>query len=222
MMVSRLALTAALLSLATGCSMFRGDRDAESEDVLVEEPAPGQVIEPDVERRDIKPAKIDTENWSLEGYAGILNVEDFGSEPVYGARAAYHVTEDFFLEGYYAQSTVEDSNFRRLGAPLFEDESEDITLWGLTVGYNVLPGEVFVGSKLARSSTFHFLFGAGNTDFVDEDNVTYVLGFGLRVLPVDWFSMRIEARDYIFESDILGDNEWKNNFEVSLGLGIFF
>ena len=180
------------------------------------------VIEPDLERRAPVRPDIDTEDWDVGAYAGALAIEDFGTEFLYGGRLAYHVSEDFFLEGHYARADVDDDNFRRLGAPLFESSEEELTTWGLSVGYQMLPGEVFMGSRWARTSATYLQFGAGNTDFAGEDSVTYLLGFGLRVLPTDWLSLRLDARDHIFESDLTGDNEWKHNFELSLGLGVFF
>jgi len=38
-----------------------------------------QVIEPDIYRRDIVVPRIDTENFELTAYYGVLDVEDFGS-----------------------------------------------------------------------------------------------------------------------------------------------
>ncbi len=180
------------------------------------------VIQPDLERRAPVRPDIDTEDWDVGAYAGALAIEDFGTEFLYGGRLAYHVSEDFFLEGHYARADVDDENFRRLGAPLFESSEEELSTWGLSVGYQMLPGEVFVGSRWARTSATYLQFGAGNTEFAGEDSVTYLLGFGLRVLPTDWFSLRLDARDHIFESDLTGDNEWKHNFELSVGLGVFF
>jgi outer membrane beta-barrel protein len=180
------------------------------------------VIEPELERRAPVRPDIDTEDWDVGAYAGALAIEDFGTEFLYGGRIAYHVSEDFFLEGHYARADVDDDNFRRLGAPLFESSEEELSTWGLSVGYQMLPGEVFMGSRWARTSTTYLQFGAGNTDFAGEDSVTYLLGFGLRVLPADWLSLRLDARDHIFESDLTGDNEWKHNFELSVGVGVFF
>jgi outer membrane beta-barrel protein len=180
------------------------------------------VIQPELERRAPVRPDIDTEDWDAGAYAGAIAIEDFGTEFLYGGRLAYHVSEDFFLEGHYARADVDDENFRRLGAPLFENTEEELTTWGLSVGYQMLPGEVFMGSRWARTSTTYLQFGAGNTDFAGEDSVTYLLGFGLRVLPTDWLSLRLDARDHIFESDLTGDNSWKHNFELSVGLGVFF
>ena len=56
------------------------------------------VIEPDVERREIEPARIDTEDFEVGIFAGQISVEDFGVNTVAGARFAYHVTEGFFTE----------------------------------------------------------------------------------------------------------------------------
>ncbi len=55
-----------------------------------------QVIEPDIYRRDINVPRIDTENFEITAYYGLLDVEDFGAESTVGVRVAYHITEDFF------------------------------------------------------------------------------------------------------------------------------
>ena len=56
------------------------------------------MIDPQVERREVKTAKIDTENWEAGAYVGSLSVEDFEVNLVFGARIAYHLSEDFFAE----------------------------------------------------------------------------------------------------------------------------
>ena len=38
----------------------------------------------------------------------------------------------------------------------------------------------------------------------------------------DWLSLRIDVRDYVFESDLLGSNETLNNLEFTGGLTVFF
>ncbi|MDH3840605.1 MAG: hypothetical protein OES35_06755, partial [Chromatiales bacterium] len=88
-----------------------------------ERPSSPQVIEPEVERRDINRARIDTENFELGGYAGIMSVEDFGTNAVYGARLAYHITESFFIEANYGMTTTDKTSFERLsgGAELLSD-----------------------------------------------------------------------------------------------------
>lgn len=214
-------LMALLAALASGCSLMpwadRGDDAA-----LEEEPLRGSVIEPQIERREVTVPRIDTENFEIGLYAGVLSVEDFSSDPVYGLRAAYHMTEDFFLEAAYAASQVSDASFRRVGLPIFPEEDEDLRSYRFSLGYNFLPGEVFVGTSYAMTSAMYFIAGAGNTDFVDESRLTWNLGFGLRVLPTDSLSLRLEAKDNVFESDLLGENAFKHNFELNLGFAWFF
>ncbi len=60
---------------------------------------PEQVVDPEVERREVKEPEIDTEDFEIGAFAGVLSIEDFGSDLVYGLRLAYHVTEGFFVEG---------------------------------------------------------------------------------------------------------------------------
>lgn len=181
-----------------------------------------QVIQPDLERRDIKIPRIDTENFEIGFFSGILSVEDFGSESVSGARIAYHITEDFFVEVEVAESTVSDSSFRDLGAPLFPNEDEDLEYYSISIGYNVFPGEIFIGKKRAITSAVYLLAGVGNTDFIDEDLSTVNFGIGFRILPTDWLAFHVDMRDYVWDSDVVGRNKRTNNFELSLGLTVFF
>jgi outer membrane beta-barrel protein len=203
---------------ASGCSMLR---DTQAVDEPVQGPVPA-VIDPALERRDIVRPEIDTEDWEVGAFAGMLSVEDFGAEPIYGVRLAYHATEDIYLEGRYAASSIRDTSFRRIGAPIFDTEEEDLTAYDLSVGVMVLPGEVFLGTRWARTSGVYLNFGVGRVEFADRDSINYAFGFGLKVLPTDWLSLRLEARDNIFESDLLGENEWKHNFEINLGFGAYF
>lgn len=194
-------------------SQTQEERDAQEQE---------QVIQPDLERRDIKIPRIDTENFEVGFFSGILSVEDFGSESVSGARVAYHITEDFFVEAEVGKSTVADSSFRDLGAPLFPNEDEDLEYYSVSIGYNVFPGEIFIGKKWAMTSAVYVLAGVGNTEFIDEDLTTVNFGIGFRILPTDWLAFHVDMRDYVWDSDLVGRNKRTNNFELSLGFTAFF
>ena len=190
--------------------------DAE-EYVYVEE----QVIEPDIYRREMNVPRIDTENFEITGFYGVLDVEDFGTEPTYGVRAAYHITEDFFIEGAYGMSEASDETLENLTTfNILQDE--DITYYSVSIGYNIFPGEIFLGQNFAMTSTFYLMAGVGNVEFNEEDEFAYNVGFGYKVLPTDWLSLRLDVRDIVYETDLLGDNEFTNNFEISANLGVFF
>lgn len=230
----------ALVWLLSGCSftqnLFNGESDADTSSSTAastvtdrdvgrpREPvaAEVQVISPQIDRRDIVVPKIDTEDFELGVYAGILSLEDFSSESVLGGRLAYHITEDFFFELSFAQSEVADTNFRRFGIALFPQETQDVSYYDASIGYKLLPGEVFILDRWAFSSDMYLKLGAGNTEMAGEDFLTYNIGFGLRVLPTDWLSLRLEAVDHIFETDLLGESKFTNNFEFNLGVAFFF
>ena len=88
---------------------------------------PGQVVDPQVERREIKEPAIDREDFEIGAFAGLMSIEDFGSDTVYGVKLAYHVTEGFFVEAAVGQSEAGLTSFEVLsgGALLFEDFSPD-------------------------------------------------------------------------------------------------
>lgn len=193
-----------------------------------QEPAPPpaaqeQVIQPELDRREVKAPRIDAQDVEIGLYTGTLSIEDFGANSVSGVRLAYHVTEDVFVEGTYAKSVVSDAAFRRLGfVPVFRNEEEDLTYYNLSVGFNLFPGEVFIGKGWAMTSAVYVIGGIGNTSFNNTDHTTFNFGIGIRVLPADWFAVRVEMRDHLFESDILGSNKMTQNFELTLGLAVYF
>jgi outer membrane beta-barrel protein len=182
------------------------------------------VIQPEVDRREVSEADIDTENFEIGAYLGYMSVEDFGTNFVYGARLAYHLSEKFFVEGTYGTTDTDETSFEKLsgGAPLLSDDDRELTYYDISVGYNLLPGEVFVGSDLAMNSALYVLAGVGNTDFADDNYFTVVLGAGYRVLPTDSIAVHFAVRDHMFDSDLLGDSKVTHNIEFNLGLTYFF
>jgi outer membrane beta-barrel protein len=183
---------------------------------------PGQVIDPEVERREIKEPAIDREDFEIGAYAGIMNIEDFGSDAVYGVRLAYHVTEGFFVEATVAQSEASLTSFEVLsgGARLFDDRT--LTYYNLNLGYNILPGEVFIGEGRAYNTNFYLIAGLGSTKFADDDRFTVNFGAGFRFLFTDSIAFHVDFRDHLFDIDILGREKTTHNLEGTLGVTVFF
>jgi outer membrane beta-barrel protein len=181
------------------------------------------VIEPKVERRTIKTPRIDSENFELGAYGGVISIEDFGSHPVVGARLAYHVTESFFVEGSYGQSKAGISSAESLfNIQVITEPQRKYNYYALSAGWNALPGEVFVGENRAYNTALYFLIGAGSTHFAGDDRFTLNGGFGCRLLLTDWLATHIDLRDYLYDTDLLGKKKVVNNLEASLGLSFFF
>ena len=183
---------------------------------------PGQVIDPEVERRDVKEPKIDKENFEIGAFAGIMSIEDFGTDLVYGARFAYHLTEGFFVEGTAGQTEAGLTSFEELsgGARLFEDRT--LTYYNLNLGYNILPGEGFIGEKRAYNTQFYLIAGLGSTEFADDDRFTVNFGAGFRFLLTDSVALHVDFRDHLFDSDILGREKVTHNLEGTIGVSMFF
>jgi len=85
--------------------------DAKRADQSLDDDNAPRVIDPSVERRKIKVPKIRSANVELGLDYGALSVEDFGTNPSYGATIAYHVTEDFFFQGEYGRTKAGRTSF---------------------------------------------------------------------------------------------------------------
>lgn len=180
------------------------------------------VIKPEIDRREITVPRLRAHDIEFGAYVGILNVESFGSSPVYGARLGYHVTEDIFIEAAYARSEVSDESFRNLGIPIFPEEQTELTYYNLSAALNIFPGEVFFARTRARPAYIYLIGGVGLTAYDRLNNLTFNFGLGVRVLPFDRVSVRVELRDHLFESDLLGENKLTSNLELSVGLSYNF
>lgn len=230
---ARLLLLTLVLLGTSGCASMwpwssrdRVDAVVEQQP-LAEESAPQQnpsVIEPEVERREIKKPKVDSENFEIGAFAGVLSIEDFGSNPVYGVRAAYHVTEDFFFEASVGQSTAGRTSFETIGGDieLLTPDERRFTYYNLSLGYNFLPGEVYLGRNTAMNSSLYIIGGIGSTKFAGDQHFTLNFGAGYRVLPTDWLAIHLDVQNLMFQSDLLGEDKLTNNLGAWLGATVFF
>lgn len=186
--------------------------------------APGQVVDPEVERREIKEARIDREDWEVGVFGGIMSVEDWQSNVSYGARLAYHLTEGFFVEATVGRTETDKTSFEILsgGAVLLTDDERILTYYNVNVGYNILPGEVFIGEGRAFNTSVYLIAGMGSTRFAGDDRFTVNFGAGYRFLMNDSMALHIDFRDHLFDIDVLGEEKTAHNLEGHLGFTMFF
>jgi len=182
-----------------------------------------QVIQPAVPRRDVRVPKIPNNDFIVGAFVGTYSSENFGASLVYGARLGYHITEDFFVEGLYGTTKVSDDNFRKiLPGGIFPTPEEKLDYYNLSVGYNILPGEVFFGSKYAKASALYLIAGVGSTKFLEQTKQTVNFGLGLRVFVKDWAAIQVDFRDHVYSLDLLGERKSTSNLELTFGATFFF
>ncbi len=228
-----LLLTAALSLALSGCASLRhvfghGKRapettsEAQAESTDQQSGSP-EVIQPQVERRKVKVPRIRSNDFELGGYYGTLNIEDFGAHPVYGVQAAYHITEDFFFQAEAGRSRAGRTSFETLSnISLLTGSERWFKYYDLSLGYNFLPGEVFLGRNLAMTSSFYVLAGIGGTEFGGDQKFTVNFGAGYKLLPADWLAVHVAVEDRVFNTDLLGVTKLASNLEAHIGLTFFF
>jgi outer membrane beta-barrel protein len=152
---------------------------------------------------------------------GTYATENFGASAVYGIRLGYHLSEDIFVEGVLAQTKVSDDTFRQIlpGGVL---QKKTLRYYNLSAGYNVLPGEVFIGSNRAKATAVYVIGGVGSTNFNNQKRQTFNFGLGLRLLLADRWALQVDFRDHIFSLDLLGKRQNTQNLELTGGLTFYF
>ena len=66
---------------------------ADLDEDLVSEP----IIQPEIERMNFEESRINSDNIEIVAYTGIISIENFGVNPLFGAKVAYRVSDDFFI-----------------------------------------------------------------------------------------------------------------------------
>ncbi|WP_421131730.1 outer membrane beta-barrel domain-containing protein [Alteromonas sp. A079] len=191
--------------------------------VAIGQETPPPVIEPELDRREIREADIDSENFEIGVFAGQISIEDFSSSSIIGVSLAYHITENIFAEASYAQADAGQTSFEILsgGAPFLTDDEREYTYYDLSVGYNV-NGELFITDNTVFNTDFYVTLGGGSTEFGGDSQFTLTVGGGYRVLLTDYFALRLDVKDHIFSSEIIGEEKDTHNIQYTLGASFFF
>jgi len=198
--------------------------DAQLPNSESDNPVLDKIITPDLERRSINESQLDSEDWEIGLYTGVLSIEDFGTNSVNGIRVAYHMTEDFVIELNYGLTKAQESSIEVLGGgiQLLTDEQREYNYYNVSIVYNIFPGEVFLGRNTAYNSTFYILLGAGNTTFNENDYFTYTIGGGLRFYLTDYLALHATVKDHIIPNIDIVEEKTTNNLEATLGLSFYF
>ena len=216
--IQRLFL-AASFACALAAPAFAADDDDKNKDGEL-----GKIITPDLERRHIKEADLDTEDFEAGLFYGLLSLEDFGSNPVQGITFSYHITEDFFAQANYATSKAQKTSYELLsgGVELLTKDQRNVNYYNISFGYNLLPGQVYVTEKWHFNTGVYLIGGAGNTQFAEKNYFTYNLGAGFKFYATDWLLLDLSMRDYSFSHELFGVSKKTNNLESRIGLSLFF
>ncbi len=207
-------LLSALLGTALALSAGARADEGELEDI----------VGPDPDRRSISLRRLRGQNIEVGAYYGLLSVEDFGSSPATGLTVAHHLTEWLFFQINYATSTTRETSYEMLSGAveLLTDEQRDYSYYNLAVGFNLLPGQVYLGESWTFNTHLYLLGGAGNTRFADQDYFTYHLGAGYRIYFTDWLATDLGMRNHVFSHNLFGRDVRVNNLEMRLGLSLLF
>lgn len=182
------------------------------------------VIEPEITRSKFVESNIKTSDFEVIASAGVISIEDFGSNPALALKLNYHISDDFFVGGEWTMAKGEETSFEVLsgGAPLLSDDDRELNTYLLTLGYNAFPGEAFLTDNVTYNTSFYVIGGLGKTSFAGDDHSTFSIGAGYRILVGNFLSVYVDFRDNIFNADIFGKDKSTHNLLFTAGAGFYF
>ncbi|MGB3611511.1 MAG: outer membrane beta-barrel domain-containing protein [Cellvibrio sp.] len=152
-------------------------------------------------------SNINNEVFELGIFAGIINIEDFGSEFAPGISATFRASEDFFIQYNYLQADVSPSSYEKNQGKLFDGDDRTFRHYDLLIGYNLFQGEFFPSPPKANLSSLYLVAGVGDTEFGGESSLTYTLGIGYQLSLTRRFALQFDFRDYIYQSTLVSDEK---------------
>lgn len=177
-----------------------------------------------IERRNVLEDILDSENFEIGAQIGLISIEDFESNLWVSGHFAYHINEYFYTKALYGYSKAGKTSFEKLVnvPPLLTDEQRKLQYYGLNIGYNLLPGEVFLSKGVALNSMFSIELGGGSTKFTGNNQFTVNFTANYRLFLNDWLTWDIAMSDYIFDTNITGENKTTHNLNFTTGIAFYF
>ena len=179
------------------------------------------IIETRILRTDLSESTIDSQDFEVGLYLGQISIEELTTVPLLGISGTYHATEDLFLEANYAVATLEEPNTSKLNqSQAFTDDQ--LVMFNFSLGFNLLPGEAFLGSEKVFNSAFYIVGGVGVTQFDGNEEFTINLGFGYRIIMMEGFAFHLDAREHVFNRSVAGSERNSKNLDFHGGVTYFF
>jgi len=181
-------------------------------------------VKVEVDRREVLEDILDSENFEFGVQVGVISIEDFESNLWLSGHFSYHISEYFYAKALYGYAEAGETSFEKLAnvPPLLTDEQRKLTYYGLNIGYNLMPGEVFLSKDLAFNSLFSVEVGGGSTEFAGNSQFTVNFTANYRVFLTDWVTWDIGMSDYIFDTTITGKSKATHNLNLTTGFSFYF
>ncbi len=182
------------------------------------------VIEPETPKERATTAALDTEHFEVGMHVGLLSVQDFNTNPVYGLSLRYYFNEKVFIEGSTGTSETKQNNIEAIDQQNFIPD-RDFTYTSVGAGYRILQGRAFWGKKRKYNAGLYLQAGVETVDFAENKETGLVFTLSHKTVLTDWLTINLDFKDHIFSrtiEQVSDDSELTHNTEISVGLSTIF
>lgn len=182
-----------------------------------------RIIEPKKDVPVAKSAAIDDEQFELGLFAGFLSIEEFNTNPVWGASLTYHIAPRFIAQINYGFSEIDRSNTEAdAGEGINFVSTRDVEYYNILAGYRLLRGRSFIGKQQKYNSDLYLLLGVGSLELSDNSNSSIVFGTSYRTVLTDELTFNIDFRGHLADLEFANTETSSFNTELSFGLNFLF
>jgi len=153
-----------------------------------------------------------------------------------GANYTLHVNDwfgwevgNFLYSKTFFSSFTDDINAQQGTSPKLDVDTKKL-LFLFTSGIQITPfyGKMSTFSRWIAYLEPYFSLGAGLAKTEGDSYFTFYPGVGFRIFFREWFSMKLEFRDYMFTEKVLNrsnnqtENKFRQNYAFTVSLSFWF
>lgn len=171
-----------------------------------------------VDRLFIKQARHE-----ITAIGGYYSSDLFSGTYVVGGSYTYHMTEDTAVEfgALYTHANADIVRAIEDGrGNIIDDDFARVLLVESLLVWSPVYGKLRLGGTIMRFDV-HLDFGVGVVDSQTSRGASGVAGFGVKLFMGKSLAFRIDARDHVFQQELLDGRFLVNDISVTAGLSLF-
>lgn len=166
-----------------------------------------------------------------------MAMEGISTNPSFGISTGFYFSEDFFFRIDAGKSTVSRSDYPVTLQQLNTENQLSFEMQSLSLAYNFLPGEAYLGRNKALNSNFYIIGGVGFVRFpivgiasptprqtTSQNNSQFAQNFGagFKIFPTDHLNINMEVGNRMYSSNIPGYSKSSSNLEMRIGINFVY
>lgn len=166
---------------------------------------------------------IKAQRHELSALGGYYAADLLSATYIVGGSYAYHMTENTAVEASVTYTHANAELIRSIEggrATVIDDEFAPVVFASAALLWYPLHGKLRFGGTILHFD-MHVDLGVGVVDSDTSRGAAGIVGFGFKFFTGDAIAFRIDARDYIYQQELLDETFIVNDISITAGVSVY-